>query len=484
MPQGLLARGVVFLVFRSTLMQHKKWIMALVFVVCGPALADEAGDVAARLSELRTEIAQMKASYEQRIAALEAQLAEQQAETQAAQQARSPGLSSGNVPAAQGGATAFNPEVSLILQGAYKARKKVEEPGIGGFARAGGHDHGGEGHDAGQQRGFTLDHTELVLAANIDNRFRGQTTIALIDNEAELEEAWFQTLGLGNGLGLKAGRFFSGIGYQNEQHAHQWDFYEQPLMYQALFGEHGYIQDGVQAKWVAPAEIFIELGAEAGRGGRFPGSERNRNGANSHALFAHIGGDLGASHSWRAGLSWLRTQAEDRESHFESDPHGEVHGAFSGKSRVWLADLVYKWAPDGNPRNRNFKFQAEYFQRRELGRLGAEDEDGNDLGEAAYRTRQSGYYVQGVYQFTPNWRAGLRHERLDSGRQHLGENPAGIETLDYRPRRAAFMVEHNWSEFSRLRLQFARDRSLPGITDNQVTLQYIMSLGSHGAHKF
>ncbi|MDR3352377.1 MAG: TonB-dependent receptor [Zoogloeaceae bacterium] len=469
-------------------MQHKKWMIALAFMACGPALADEAGEVAARLAELRAEIAQMKATYEQRIAALEAQLAETRAGHPAQGQSSLP---AGAAPAtarattaAQGGATAFNPEISLILQGAYKARKKVAEPGIGGFVRAGGHDHGEEGHDAGHKRGFTLDHTELVLAANIDNRFRGQTTIALIDNEAELEEAWFQTLGLGNGLGLKAGRFFSGIGYQNEQHAHQWDFYEQPLLYQALFGEHGYIQDGVQAKWVAPTDLFIELGAEAGRGERFPGSDRNRNGANSHALFAHVGGDIGASQSWRAGLSWLRTQADGRESHFESELYGEAHGAFSGKSRVWLADFVYKWAPDGNPRNRNFKFQAEYFQRREHGRLGAEDEDGNDLGEAAYRTRQSGYYVQGVYQFTPNWRAGLRYDRLNSGSQNLGENPAGIEALDYRPRRASLMVDYSWSEFSRLRLQFARDRSLPGITDNQVTLQYIMSLGSHGAHKF
>jgi hypothetical protein len=46
------------------------------------------------------------------------------------------------------------------------------------------------------------------------------------------------------------------------------------------------------------------------------------------------------------------------------------------------------------------------------------------------------------------------------------------------------MVDWSPSEFSRLRLQFARDRSQPGLADNQVFLQYIMSLGAHGAHKF
>lgn len=463
-------------------MQNPKMrAVALACALAWPLSAVASEDMDAQLIELRAEIDQMKAAYEKRIAALEEKLAKTAAQANAP---ATPGISPTTTPAAvSNSASAFNPEVSLILQGAYKVRKKVEEPHIGGFVSAGGHDHG-DAHGAEDKRGFTLDHTELVLAANIDDRFRGQATIALIDGEAELEESWFQTLGLGSGAGLKVGRFFSGIGYLNEQHAHQWDFYEQPLMYKVLFGEHGYSQDGLQAKWVAPTDLFIEFGAEAGRGDRFPGSDRNRNGVNSRTLFAHVGSDIGVSHSFRAGLSYLRTQADERESHFESETYGELDGAFSGHSRVWLADFVYKWAPEGNPRNRNFKFQAEYFQRRENGRLNAADEEGNDLGEAAYRTRQSGYYLQGVYQFTPNWRAGLRYDRLNSGRQNLGDNPADIEALHYRPRRASAMMDYSWSEFSRLRLQFARDRSMPGITDNQVTLQYIMSLGSHGAHKF
>lgn len=382
----------------------------------------------------------------------------------------------------QTGASAFNPEVSLILQGAYKHRKNVDERHIGGFVTA---DHHHDGDDHGDdKRGFTLDHSELVLGANIDPYFRGQATIAVLDGEVELEEAWFQSTSLGHGVGLKAGRFLSGIGYANEQHQHQWDFYEQPLMYKALFGEHGYTHDGVQLKWVAPLETFLEFGVELGRGQNFPGTDRNTNGANSRALFAHVGGDIGASHSWRAGLSWLHTRAEARENHFESDAYGEVHGAFTGRSRAWLADFVYKWSPDGNPARRNFKFQAEYFQRRESGDLAAEDEDGVPLGENPYRTRQSGFYLAGVYQFTPNWRAGLRYDRLNSGSQRLGDNPADIEIERYRPHRLAAMVDYNWSEFSRLRLQFARDRAMPGVTDNQITLQYIMSLGSHGAHKF
>ena len=46
------------------------------------------------------------------------------------------------------------------------------------------------------------------------------------------------------------------------------------------------------------------------------------------------------------------------------------------------------------------------------------------------------------------------------------------------------MVDWSPSEFSRVRLQFSRDRSQTGAADNQVFLQYVMSLGAHGAHKF
>ena len=46
------------------------------------------------------------------------------------------------------------------------------------------------------------------------------------------------------------------------------------------------------------------------------------------------------------------------------------------------------------------------------------------------------------------------------------------------------MVDYSWSEFSRARLHYAQDISMQGFTENQLTLQYIMSLGAHGAHTF
>ena len=38
--------------------------------------------------------------------------------------------------------------------------------------------------------------------------------------------------------------------------------------------------------------------------------------------------------------------------------------AFSGTSRLWVADFVWKWAPNGNATRTNFKLQGEYLRSR------------------------------------------------------------------------------------------------------------------------
>ena len=461
-----------------------------------PLAASAAND--ADLAEIRKQLQQMKDAYEQRIASLETKLAKAEGTATKAEatakDAETVARQANLRPPATAPATGFNPEVSLILQGQYRNMKNVPERQITGFWPAAGHDHDDHGHGA-DQRGFSIDHTELVFEANIDPFWRGKAVFAMADGEVETEEAWFQSLGIGHGIGLKGGRMRSGIGYLNEQHAHAWDFSDAPLMYKAMFGDHGsYAQDGVQLKWVAPTPFFLEFGTDFGRGANFPGTDSNKNGSNAGAFFAHVGDDLGTSHSWRAGLSYLQTKAKNREAHFEDVGGIEAQGEFDGTSKTWIADFVWKWSPNGNPKYRNFKVQGEYFQRREKGALNCMDEDavGNACDPGAsgatvlsdYKTRQSGWYLQGVYQFTPNWRVGLRYDRLDSGTRDFGINAANLVVDSYKPKRVTLMADYSWSEFSRMRLQYAQDKSMQGVTDNQVWLQYIMSLGTHGAHKF
>ncbi len=458
-------------------MKRRLRIVATACAVAALSAAPPEARAETDVEKLRDEFGQqlkaLQGNYERRLKELEERAREK---TPAV-----PAVETGRNQAPSGPArSSFNPDISLVLQGQYLRSKDIDERRITGFFPA-GHDHGGE-------RGLSLGNTELIVSAPIDPYFRGHMTLALTpDGEAEVEEAWFQTSGLGRGLSLKGGRFLSGIGYINEQHPHAWDFADQNLMYQALFGEH-LIQDGVQLKWLAPTDTFLELGVEAGRGQFFPGSDEggNRNRPGAWAAFAKVGGDVGASHSWRSGLNYFVAQPRTREAHLDDVSGAQGLTDFTGDSKTWIVDFVWKWAPQGNPTRQNAKVQAEYFRRTENGELTCADNtaDGgvcSGLGDG-YRARQSGWYLQGVYQFMPRWRIGYRYDRLDSGGVSFGN--IGLATEDYRPSRHSLMADYSFSEFSRFRVQVARDRSMLGITDNQVWLQYILSLGAHGAHRF
>lgn len=444
---------------------------------------------ASEMQKIRAEIQQMKDSYETRIQALEKRLQDAEAKTEKIQvQAQQPqaGPSQPVATPSTASANAFNPAIALILGGTYaNLSQDPNKYRVQGFIPGGG--------DIGPgKRSFNLGESELTFSANIDPQFAGLLTFAVTpDNSVSVEEAFFQSKGLSNGFGVKGGRFLSSIGYLNIQHAHAWDFVDTPLAYQA-FLDGAYKNEGVQATWLAPTERFFEVGLEAGRSATFPGNERNKNGFGSSALFAHIGDDIGESASWRAGLSYLRNAASDR-SYQDIDTTGAaVTNAFSGRSGTWIADAIYKFAPNGNSTRTNFKLQGEYFRRSEKGSL-TYDTQAVSLGTSmnSYTSAQSGWYLQGVYQFMPRWRTGLRYDKLNSGTPNIGL-PAGsvVASADfskltpYNPTRSTLMFDYSPSEFSRFRVQFARDKAQPGAADNQIFLQYIMSLGAHGGHKF
>lgn len=431
------------------------------------------------LAAIRDEIRQMKQSYEARLQSLEQRLQEAQAAVAQAQNAAQPApaapAEAAPAPvAAPAAPNAFNPAISLVLGGTFQnLSQDPEKYRIQGFVPP-------EGEVGPGKRSFNLGESELTMAASIDPMFSGQLTFSLgADDTVGVEEAFFQTRAFGNGMNFKAGRFLSSLGYLNSQHAHAWDFVDAPLAYQAFFGGQ-YKPDGVQARWLAPTDTFIELGAEVGSGRSFPGNDRNKNGFGSTTLFAHAGDDIGDSGSWRAGLSYLHTGSADRTF----DDNG-VPNAFTGRSAVTVADAIYKWAPHGDPSRQNLKVQGEYLRRHEDGSLAA----GNASG--AYDSTQNGWYLQTVYQFMPYWRTGVRYDHLSSGTPSIGLVRNGTLGMDafpllteYAPSRSTVMLDYSPSEFSRLRLQFAHDKARPGAADNQIFLQYIMSLGTHAAHSF
>ena len=120
----------------------------------------------------------------------------------------------------------------------------------------------------------------------------------------------------------------------------------------------------------------------------------------------------------------------------------------------------------------NFKLQGEYFRREEDGVFESLPYDGE----------QTGWYLQGVWQFAQLWRMGLRHDVVDADNGST-MNGTELETPGRSSRRTSAMLDWSPSEFSRLRLQYTNDQVL-AVSDKQWFLQYIMSVGAHGAHQF
>lgn len=419
------------------------------------------------ISEVRQALKDMKQNYETRIAALEA--------TQAGTQ--------------NTGDNSFNPAISFVLQGGTADyRLEPDDYHMDGLPLGG---------EAGlHPQGLSLWETEMTASANIDNQFYGQTTIGLHQDadelEVDLEEAFVDTLSLPGGLGFRFGRFYSDIGYLNSHHTHAWDFADAPLAYQAFLGKQ-YRDDGVRATWVAPTEsVFVELGAELLRGAAYPGGGQTGSLGAVNNGFVHVGGDVGDDSSWQLGLSHMNVDVDARTSGGHAHGHTEDSAgpSFGGDSQLTAIDLVWKTQfSDG----RSLTFQSEYFLRDEDGQVTVSE----DAGEAlfTYDGEQSGGYVQGVYQFMPRWRIGLRYDRLTVDNtlamvsNETGEDDdeifeeSGFSNDGHDPDRWTVMLDWSPSEFSRLRTQYAHDNSRLD-RDKQVMLQYVVTLGAHGAHQY
>ena len=447
------------------------------------------------IDQLRRQLEQLKQDYESRIDALEKRLLKAEQSQQqlkqnvsAEQPVREPQVAPSQPPAqvtAMRGDRSFNPAISLILDGRYSDfSQDPEEYSLPGFQLGG---------EAGPgEQGFALGHSELVISANADDKFFGRFTAAFDthegETEVEVEEAFLETLAIPYGLKLRGGRFYSDIGYLNKQHQHQWDFSDAPLIYRGMFGNH-LLDDGVQLSWLAPTDLYLELGSELFAGGRYPIEYSGDSTVPTYTLFAKLGGDVGISQSWQAGLSLIdaRVDYSTGSGHGHEDEHGEeehMSPIYSGDTVTWGLDLVWKWAPGGNNRQRNLVLQYEYFNRDYDGILSAEHEGMTETG--SYDGSQSGWYAQAVYQFMPQWRLGLRYDALTSsvnGSSSELIEESGFDSEGHDPWRYSMMTDWSNSEFSQLRLQYGYDKSSPDADDYWI-LQYILSLGAHGAHRY
>jgi hypothetical protein len=362
-----------------------------------------------------------------------------------------------------GGSVMTNPYISFVLNSFFYSsstdERKLQTRGVPGYSALG----------LDRKKGFNISEGELFLFAPVDPYFNLYANIPFTENGVSLEEAYFVTTSLPEGLQAKGGKFKSGISRFNAQHPHAWDFADAPLAYRAFLGKEGLIEKGVQFSYLPNLPFYTQIGIEVLQGeNEVMFNRKATGGPHAFAGYAKASFDFGDASTILFGPYVVGGQTR-------SDTISD--GTFlMGNSALYGFETVYKWKPSAL---RSFVLQGEYVRRDQAGTL-----QDAALGTASRLTRsQDGAYVQGLYQLG-RWRMGARYDRLSlfSDTYRLAGAPQGFGV---NPWRATGALEFNPTEFSRLRLQYNHDRSgADGRTNHEVFLQLILGIGAHGAHAF
>lgn len=377
-------------------------------------------------------------------------------------------------------------EVSLILDGSYTTRKfdskeELEHLEIPGLVHGG---HGDDGHEhtpLDGNKGLQFDYAELHIGAQLGEYLDLTANFHITEDVFETEELFGVTRGLPYGLSLKAGKFRSDFGYLNNKHEHSYNFFELPLVYKALLGEHCLLEEGAQLQYVFPTSYYLMGGIEAFRGENeqsfgyesFIDGVKDVSYPSLYVGYLKTSVDIGGG-TLLAGLSGAKGDARMNHLEDEEEPH-----AFSGTTTLYGADMTYKYyfAAD-----HAITFQNEYLYRKM---------DGTQYGDGLVvlgdmLKKQAGFYSELVYQYDLFWRGGVRYSSITRNDVMLNSIKKPLPDDIWM---TSAMVEYNFSEYSRIRLQYNHNASLydeNGLRNNkkELIVQFTYAFGAHGAHAF
>lgn len=306
-----------------------------------------------------------------------------------------------------------------------------------------------------RDKNLGMGHSDLFLRGPLGHALSAEATLAAHTVDGRLEhhtdKFLVRTRTLPAGLSAVAGRFASQIGAINEQHPHADDFTERPLIYRGFLGNH-WVDDGLRLNWRIPAALDLRLGVEAFSGQRLIRESQGSSNLGALTFSLKTGGSLGTNSYWGFGVSHLnnRRQAEVHDHVAGAEGHGHVHGAeFSGR-RLWLTDAAYRWAPSGNPEDRQLSLT---WEQASVSRIhpesGALHHAGSSLGA--------------VWRFRSAWEIGARTDwlRVNKPELHDADGDGVGETLEFsagRLREHAVMLAFRPSHMRTYRLQVTRQQ--------------------------
>jgi len=369
----------------------------------------------------------------------------------------------------------FMPDISLILDMSYNKNKLDKEGSIVKIP-AFVHEHKQPiGSD-----GFKVNYAELSLGASVDSYFDMQSTFHITQNSFEIEEAFVTSTALAFHLRAKIGKFKSDFGYLNNKHEHTYNFAESPLVYQAFFSAEGINEVGLQMQYVLETKSYNMLGIEVLRGSNtqsfgYEGFNIVKTSKAPSLFIAYIKNsfDIGGG-TVLSGLSFAKGKRKIDYLAEANNPY-----AIDGDNTIYGIDMTYKkyFSP-----TESLTFQNEYLYRNIKGyKILAKTYKKENLEK-----KQGGFYSEVIYQFDKNIRTGIRYSALSQNEVFINKTKQNI-AKDMKVFSA--MLEYNFSEFSRFRLQYNYNASLYNADNshnnqNEFILQFNYAIGAHGAHSF
>jgi hypothetical protein len=398
-----------------------------------PAASQQAADPQAllqQIAQLKKELEEVRKTYGDRLAALEAQVA-----AAAAQQAAAvpPSPPPPEPPPAPPTASSklFNPDIAVIGNLLGTAGSNAVEP----------------------SPSIQLKEAELSFQAAVDPYARADFFVSFGQDEASLEEGYITFPTIPGGLLVRAGLMRTAFGKTNPLHPHTLPWPDKPLVTRNLVGgDEGLADAGVSVARLIPNPwFFLEATGQLYRGDQ------------GDVFHASQAGDLNYLARIRAYQDVSESTNVDVGASFSMGHNdaGLTDGVDLGRytTRLYGFDATVRYKPLRRSIYRSFIGRAElvWSRRQQV-----------DGVQPAF-----GYYVSADYQFARRWYAGLRYDRSDRPDEAAVLDTGGAAVLTFRP-----------SEFSIVRGMYRRTRYAQSETANELLLQVQFAIGAHGAHPF
>ena len=438
--------------------------MRAMFVACAAAVAvtlfapRDAAAQAPDAQQVQQQIEQLRQEFNQRISALEAQLAALQGGQAAPapvpsppETGQAPPSPSATTEVPPGAAGAGGPAGTLPVYGTASSASKVFNPDmavIGDFLGAAGH------NPVNPSPAFEMHESEVSLQAVVDPYARADFFISFGEEGVDLEEGFVTFPALPGGLLFRAGEMRAAFGKVNTLHNHVLTWTDRPLVTNNLVaGEEGISDAGLSVARLVPNPwIFLEATGQVFRGDS--GDLFHSTSPGDLSYVGHLRGyhDLTENTNVDLGVSYAR-------GHNTAGVVDDVDvGRFT--TDLWGIDGTVRWRPLQR------SIYHSFIARSELVWSNRQQFDAT--------AKSFGYYVSGDYQLARRWYAGARFDRSERAADASVHDTGGSLLLTFRP-----------SEFSQVRGQYRHVHfGAEDDTAHEFLFQLQFSIGAHGAHPF